>query len=330
MTSAAGERSSLDVKDAVLRAERRIRRYVRETPLEPSPDLSSAVGAHVLLKLENLQITGSFKLRGAMSKLLALTAEERARGVIAASTGNHGLAVAHAARLLRIPCSVFVPETARPDKVEALRREGVGVESRGRDCVETEIAAREVGRTGGQIYVSGYNDIEVIGGQGTIAIELMREMGSVTFVFAAVGGGGLISGVGGFLKSGRKPVVVVGCQPERSPVMSESVKAGRIVIMETGPTLSDATTGGIEPGALTFDLCRALVDEWVLVAEEEIKAAMKLVFERHRLVIEGAAGVAVAGLLRMRDVVARTPGANAVVIVCGGNVDMAEFRKLVL
>jgi threonine dehydratase len=329
MTSAAGERSSLDVKDAVLRAERRIRRYVRETPLEPSPDLSSAVGAHVLLKLENLQITGSFKLRGAMNKLLALTHEERARGVIAASTGNHGLAVAHAARLLRIPCRVFVPETVRPDK-EALGREGVCVETRGRDCVETEVAAREEGRASGQVYVSGYNDIEVIGGQGTIAIELMREMGSVAFVFAAVGGGGLISGVGGFLKSGRKPVVVVGCQPERSPVMCESVKAGRIVTPAYGPTLSDATAGGVEPGAITFDLCRALVDEWVLVTEEEIKAAMKLVFERHRLVIEGAAGVAVAGLLRMREVVARTPGANAVVIVCGGNVDMAEFRKLVL
>lgn len=330
MTSALGERSSLDVKEAVLRAERRIRRYVRETPLEPSPDLSSAVGAHVLLKLENLQITGSFKLRGAMSRLLALTPEERACGVIAASTGNHGLAVAHAARLLRIPCMVFVPETVRPDKADVLRREGVGVEALGRDCVETEVAAREEAKARGQVYVSGYNDIEVIGGQGTIAIELMREMGSVTFVFAAVGGGGLVSGVGGFLKSGRKPVVVVGCQPERSPVMRESVKAGRIVTLAAGPTLSDATAGGVEPGAITFDLCRALVDEWVVVAEEEIRAAMKLIFERHRLVIEGAAGVAVAGLLRMREAIARTPGANAVVIICGGNVDMGEFRKLVL
>jgi len=330
MTSAVGERSSLDVKDAVLRAERRIRRYVRETPLEPSPDLSAAVGAHVLLKLENLQITGSFKLRGALSRLLALTPEEREQGVIAASTGNHGLAVAHAARLLRIPCRVFVPETARPDKAEALRREGVGVETVGRDCVETEVAAREEGRRKGQVYVSGYNDMEVIGGQGTIAIELMREMGSVTFVFAAVGGGGLISGVAGFLKSGRKPVVVVGCQPERSPVMYESVKAGRIVTLEAAPTLSDATVGGVEPGAITFDLCRTLVDEWVLVTEDEIKAAMKLVFERHRLVIEGAAGVAVAGLLRTRGALARTPGANAVAIVCGGNIDMGEFRGLVL
>jgi len=330
MTSAAGERSSLDVKDAVLRAERRIRRYVRETPLEPSPDLSAAVGAHVLLKLENLQITGSFKLRGAMSRLLALGPEERVRGVVAASTGNHGLAVAHAARLLRIPCRVFVPETVRPEKADALRREGVGVEVHGRDCVETEVAAREAGRAAGQTYVSGYNDIEVIGGQGTIAIELMREMGSVTFVFAAVGGGGLVSGVGGFLKSGRKPVVVVGCQPERSPVMSESVKAGRIVELPSAPTISDATAGGVEPGAVTFDLCRALVDEWVLVTEDEIKAAMKLVFERHRLVIEGAAGVAVAGLLRMRETISRTPGANAVAIVCGGNVDMEEFRRLVL
>ncbi|MBM3308186.1 MAG: threonine/serine dehydratase [Candidatus Eisenbacteria bacterium] len=330
MTWADGARLSLDVKDAVLRAERRIRRYVRETPLEPSPDLSSAVGAHVLLKLENLQITGSFKLRGAVNRLLAMTPEERARGVIAASTGNHGLAVAHAARLLRIPCRVFVPETARPEKAEALAREGVVAEARGRDCVETEVAARAEAGAAGQTYVSGYNDLEVVGGQGTIAVELMREMGSVGFVFASVGGGGLISGVGGFLKSGRKPVAVIGCQPERSAVMSESVKAGRIVSLESGPTLSDATAGGVEPGAITLDLCKALVDEWVLVSEDEIRAAMRLVFERHRLVIEGAAGVAVAGLLRMRDAVARVPGANAVVIVCGGNVDVAEFRRLVL
>jgi threonine dehydratase len=330
MTRGDQARTALDVKDAVLRAERRIRRYVRETPLEPSPDLSAAVGAHVLLKLENLQITGSFKLRGAVNRLLALGPDERARGVIAASTGNHGLAVAHAARLLRIPCRVFVPGSIRQDRADALAREGVNVERRGGDCVEAELAARAEAAATGRTYVSGYNDLEVIGGQGTIAIELMREMGTVTYLFAAVGGGGLISGVGGFLKSGRKPVVVVGCQPERSPVMSESVKAGRIVSMESGPTLSDATAGGVEPGSITFELCRTIVDEWTTVTEDEIRAAMKLLFDRHRLVIEGAAGVAVAGMLRARDALARAHGANAVAIVCGGNVDMAEFRRLAL
>lgn len=329
MMSGSGARSSLDVKDAVLRAERRIRRYLRETPLEPSPDLSSIAGAHVLLKLENLQITGSFKLRGALSKLLALSPDERAKGVVAASTGNHGLAVAHAAKILRIPCRVLVPETARPDKVEALAREGVRAETRGRDCVETEIAARAEAQATGRTFVSGYNDIDVIGGQGTIAIELLREMGSVDFVFASVGGGGLISGVGGFLKSGRRPIAVIGCQPERSPVMAESIKAGRIVERETLPTLSDATAGGIEPGAITFDLCRAFVDDWVLVTEDEIRDAMRLVFERHRLVIEGSAGVAVAGLLRMRERLSRSPGANAVAVVCGGNVDIGLFKGLV-
>jgi len=329
MMSGSGARSSVDVKDAVLRAERRIRRYIRETPLEPSPDLSAVAGAHVLLKLENLQITGSFKLRGALSRLLALMPDERERGVVTASTGNHGLAVAHAAKLLRVPCRVLVPDTARPDKIRALEREGVRVETRGSDCVETEVAARREANAAGQTFVSGYNDIEVIGGQGTIAIELMREMGSVDYVFAAVGGGGLVSGVGGFLKSGRRPVTVVGCQPERSPVMYESVRAGRIVERESLPTLSDATAGGIEPGSVTFDLCRSLVDEWVLVTEDEIRDAMRLVFERHRLVIEGAAGVAIAGLVRMRDRLSQSPGANAVAIVCGGNVDMAHFKELV-
>ncbi len=320
----------MNIKEAVLRAERRIRPYVRETPLEYSFYLSEMVGCNVFLKLENLQFTGSFKARGAVNKLLTLSADERANGVVTASTGNHGMAVAYGLRRLGLEGVVYVPENVSSQKLEMLARYGVAVKFHGRECAEAESYAREEGRRRGAVYISPYNDPQVVAGQGTMAVELLRQMDHVDVVFASVGGGGLISGIAGFLDEASARTRVVGCLPQNSPTMLESIKAGRIVESRILPTLSDGTAGGIESGAITFDLCRRYVDDWALVTEDEIQEAMRLIFERHRLVIEGAAGVSVASFLRAQDLFGDDPEANVVLILCGGNVDIARFKQIVL
>jgi threonine dehydratase len=311
----------------VREAEERIRPYVLRTPLVRSDRLSAAAGRDVYLKLENLQVTGSFKIRGVMNRLLTLGVDERSRGLITASTGNHGLAVAHAVELLGLCATIVLPATADPAKVARLRALGVAVESRGSECAESEAWARSLAESSGRVYLPPYNDPDVVAGQGTIGPELLAELGSVDAVFASVGGGGLIAGVAGFLKKAGGGTRAVGCLPENSPVMYDSMKAGRIVESQIRPTLSDSTAGGVEPGAITFDLCRRLVDDWVLVTEGEIRRAMALIAEEHDLRIEGAAGVAVAGFLR--SVGDLGPGRNAVIIICGGNIDRAAFEEAV-
>ena len=320
----------IDVAREVLAAEERIRPHVRETPVELSHVLGELGGARVWLKLENLQATGSFKLRGATSKLLSLGALERARGVVAASSGNHGLGVAHALRAAGGRGVVFVPEGASPTKVEAIRAYGVEVREVRGDPVRAERAARRWAEEEGLVYVSPYNDPAVVGGQGTVGVELARQLGRIDAVFVALGGGGLISGVAGYLRSLGETVLgrgleVVACSPESSPVMHESVRAGRILELDSAPTLSDGTAGGVEEGAITFELCRRLVDRFVLVSEEEIAAAMRLVIGRHHTLIEGAAGAAVAGYLKAKE---RYRGRNVAIVLCGANVSLETLRRV--
>ena len=311
---------------AVQAAEDRIRPLVRVTPLEPSPALSDRVGGRVYLKLENLQHTGSFKVRGAVSRLTRLGPDERRAGVVTASTGNHGLAVAYALQHLGLTGTIFLPETASPQKVAALKRTGVDIAFHGTGCEATETHARRTAEANGRTYISPYNDPLVVAGQGTIAAELVRRLDPFDAVLASVGGGGLMAGIAGTLKHHRPDVEMVGCLPENSPVMSESVRRGRIVAMETAPTLSDGTAGGIEAGAVTFDWCRQWVDRWATVTEEDIASALRLVFFEHRLVIEGAAAVAVAALLKEPS---RYAGKTVVVVICGGNIDPRRFLEVV-
>lgn len=306
-----------ELPEAILAAEERIRGYVRETPLIDSVALSDATGAPVWLKLENLQRTGSFKLRGAMNKLLTLPAAERARGVVAASSGNHGAAVAHAGKALGIPVSVYVPEGASAVKVDAMRRAGAEVVAFGTDGLDTEVRARAVAAESGRAYVSPYNDFDVVAGQGTIGVELRRQAGPLDAVVVAVGGGGLIGGIGADLKAHWPGVRIIGAQPVNSAVMAASVRAGRVLEMASLPTLSDGTAGGVESDSMTFELCRLLVDEWVEVGEEEIAREMRYCLEVEHLLIEGAAAVAVAAL---RFHGASFRGQDVAVVICGGNV----------
>lgn len=309
-------------------AHTRIAPLVRKTPLEPSFGLDEGP-TRVFLKLENMQHTRSFKVRGALNRLMVLNEDEAGRGVVTASTGNHGLAVAFGLAKLGLEGTIYLPETAAPKKVELLKLRGANVSFFGQESAEAEVFARNLGYERGQVYISPYNDPFVVAGQGTIAIELLEQLPELDAVFVPVGGGGLISGIASYLKHVNPSVTVFGCLPQKSPVMFECIRAGRIVAGTIEPTLSDGTAGGVEDGALTFDLCQTYVDEWVLISEEEIKEALRWVFDAHGLVVEGAAGVSIAGC---KKTLGRTQHAirNAAVILCGGNIDMALYRKLVL
>jgi threonine dehydratase len=298
-------------------ASARIRDHVLETPLLVSQPISAEIGAEVVVKAEHLQYTGSFKLRGAFNRILGLDEETRARGVIAASSGNHGAAVAYVCEALGVPAQVYVPEQASPAKIEKIRSRGAEVVLFGTDGLDTEVEARRRARASGATYVSPYNDVEVVAGQGTIAVEMVRQGPPLHRVYVAVGGGGLIGGIAAYLATAMPQARIIGALPASSPVMAESVAAGRIIEMESLPTLSDGTAGGIEADAVTFEVCRTLVHGWVTVSEEEIAAAMRLWAESHDGMIEGAAGVALAAVMRERG---RLSGERVGVVICGGNI----------
>ena len=318
-------RTDLLPANAVLAANR-IANHIRETPLDFSQYFSELTGANVYLKLENLQITGSFKLRGAFNKLLSLTSEQSEAGGVAASSGNHGAAIAYAMQKTGIGGVIFVPEGTSSTKVDAIRRAGGDVRFFGTDGLETEQHARNYAEENGMLYLSPYNDPDVIAGQGSCGVEIARQISDLDAVFIAVGGGGLISGAGTFLKSIHPELDVVGCQPEASAVMAESAKAGKIVDIPSGPTLSDGTAGGIEADAITFAICQGLVDEYVLVSENEIAEAMREFIDTHHMLPEGAAGVAIAG---MKKKAAAYQGRNIVVIVCGGNISRETLKTVI-
>jgi threonine dehydratase len=302
---------------AAVDAAERIAGRIERTELVRSEAFSDALGAKVFFKLENLQTTGSFKLRGATNRLMTLTEEELAKGCVAASSGNHGAAVACAMQKLGMSGVIFVPEQTPDVKVDKIRSYGGDVQYFGTDGLDTEQHAREYAKQEGMLYLSPYNDEQVIAGQGTCGVEMLEQLPEVDAVFVAVGGGGLIGGVGSVLKARNPDIKVYGCQPKASAVMAHSVEAGEILDMQSEATLSDGTAGGIEAGAITLPLNQAVVDDFVIVDEQQIAAAMRLYVGRERHAIEGAAGVAVAGLLAKKEEIS---GQNVVVIVCGGNI----------
>ena len=306
------------------RAEERIRSRIVTTPLLAS-SIGADTGADLRLKLENRPHTGSFKARGAFNKLLALGDAARRRGVIAASTGNHGAAVAFAARELGVSARVIVPSNADPGKVAAIAALGGEVVTQGEDSAVAEAHARALAEQEGRPFVSPYNDVEVAAGQGTLGVELTRQLAGIDAVFIALGGGGLLAGVGAWIKSVRPGAAIIGCSPENSAVMIASLRAGEILTLDSRPTLSDGTAGGVEPGAMTFGWCRELADELVTVSEDEIGQAMRLVHRIHGLAVEGAAGVAVAGFLKRAE---QWRNRRVIAVVCGGNVSPAVLRAV--
>ena len=312
--------------DSAKRAAARIMTLVRETPLDYSPKFSEETGAQVWFKLENLQHTGSFKLRGAVNRLMTLTNEQRDAGCVAASSGNHGAAVAYAMGHLGVNGVIFVPEQTSPTKVDAIRSYGGDVRFFGTDGLDTELHARKYAEQNKMFYLSPYNDEEVMAGQGSCGVEIAAQLPDVDAAFVAIGGGGLISGVGSVLRQHNKNVRIIGCQPSASAVMTHSVAAGEILDLPSEPTLSDGTAGGIEAGSITFDVCREIVDEFVLVDEDEIAAAMRLYMDSEHQLIEGAAGVAIAAMLAKK---AELAGRKVVILVCGANIGRETLRSVI-
>lgn len=301
---------------SVLQAYERIKDVVLKTPLEPIADLLPGNGSKLFFKMENLQHTGSFKLRGASNKILSLTREQASKGVIAASNGNHGVAVAAAAKRQQISAEVYVSPRVAPAKAKKIQEYGANIQKVGTNSLEAELAARSAAQQEGKVFISPYNDWDVMAGQGTIAVELEEQQPAIDAIFVAVGGGGLIGGIGVYQKFVSPRAEVVGCWPQNSPVLYECIKAGRIIDVPEQPTLSESTAGGLEPGSVTLDICKKVIDRSVLVTEEEIAAAMRRVRETHGWNIEGAAGVAVAAFLQQAD---RYQGKTVVVVICGGH-----------
>ena len=317
-----------DVVREAVAAERRIRKYVLETPLQRSLSLSKLAKADVFLKLECLQHTGTFKLRGAMNKLLVLSPGQLAKGAVTASTGNHGLAVSYGAHLLKTEAVIYVPETVSRKKRDLIETFAARTIVHGRDNCEAQAAAREFAQKSDMVFVAPYNDQDVIAVQGSIGVEVerQREKRSIDAVFVCVGGGGLISGMGGYMKEAMPGIRTYGCSPANSAGMIASIKAGHIVEIERKPTLSDGSAGGsIVPGSITFDLCRKYVDEFALVTEDEIKDALLWFLDSHHLLIEGSAAVPIAVFMRMKE---QFEGKTVVILLCGSNITLETLRSI--
>ncbi len=301
---------------AAQRTRERIASHVRHTPLvelEGNP--------RRLLKLESSQHTGSFKIRGAAA---AITAQASPRRIVAASTGNHGLAVASLARQLALPCRVFVAAGAASVKLELLRASGAEIVEVDGDPLHAELAAREAAENAGALLVPPYNDPHVILGQATLGLELLDDLDRAPdLAFIAAGGGGLIGGVALAVRERWPDCRIVACLPAASPALADAVAAGHVVASRLGPTLADATAGNIEEGSITVPIAAALVDEFELFSEEEIAAAMRVARLEYRLAIEGAAALALAGSLR------RPPAAapQSHLVVLGGSNGAAPVPR---
>jgi threonine dehydratase len=296
--------------DAIVSAHQQLRPQVRVTPLERSVLLSQQLGCELYLKCDHLQHTGSFKFRGASNKLRLLDNEQRRRGVIAASTGNHGQAVALAGQRMGVGVTVYAPETAASIKLDTIRALGGTVELVPGDALNAELAGEQAAREQGKTYISPYNDEQVIAGQGTCGMELVEQLADLDAVFVAVGGGGYIAGIGTVLRQLSPNTQLIACWPENATSLYSALEAGHIFPVEEQETLSDGTAGGVEPGAVTFPLCQQLIDRQVLVSE----------------IIEGAAGVALAAAIKLAP---EYRGKKVAVVLCGKNIVLEKYLKAI-
>ena len=310
--------------DDIKNARERIASTAIRTPLTHSRWLSEELQRAVFLKVECFQLTGSFKLRGAMAKLSSLNEEERSRGVLTVSAGNHGLAVAHCSEVLGLDATIVVPESASRAKVNSIRRYPVTLIERGATYDDAERAARAMELESGKTFVSPYNDHEVIAGQGTIGLELLEDVPDLDAIVVPVGGGGLLAGIAIAVKSMAPQIKVYGAEPAVSPTMSAALEAGRIIEIEEDPTIADGCAGNVEPGSVTFPIIQRLVDGMILVSEETIRNRIAGVAREEHLMIEGSAAVSIAALDNDR-----LAGKRIAAIVSGRNISIDVFAGII-
>ena len=319
-------RQQLDVPQLVKEAVERCRDHLSPTPLEYSMYLSKQIEGEVWLKLDSMQRTSSFKFRGAINKILSLTEEELDKGVVSASTGNYALAIAEAVSIRNRRATIYVAEDIEPSRLELLRAHGLDLVIYGEGAWDAEKEARRVAETEDKIYASPYNDPIVVGGQGTCGYEISKQLPDLDAALFACGAGGLLTGSAGWLKSHNRNVAVFGVSPENSPVMYESMRTNQMVEMETFPTLADTCAGGVDLDSITLELCQRYVEEILLLTEKEIEESIRLLFEQHRLVVEGSGALAVGGLVKRRE---QFKGKKVVAVVCGRNIDLEVFKRII-
>lgn len=310
-------KSDVTMRDIYL-ARQMIASFAKRTPLIHSPWLTEHGGGSVYLKLENLQETGSFKIRGATNKLLNLPLEVRERGTITVSTGNHGRALSYVARRLGVRAVVCLSEAVPEVKREAIQKLGADIIIHGRTYDEALDYASRMEEERGLTMIHPFDDPFVIAGQGTIGLELLENLPEIDTVVVPLSGGGLLAGIALALKSASAGIRTVGVSMERGPAMVESLRAGKVVDVVEEPTIADALAGGLGPNFYTFNMIQKYVDETVLVSEEEIAEAMAFALEKHRLVVEGGGAVGIAALLHHK---VKEVGSNTAVVLSGSNVD---------
>lgn len=309
----------------ILAAHERIKDVIYHSPCPYSLQLSRLCGCKIYCKLDHLQITGSFKERGARNKLMLLTPEQRKAGVVAASAGNHGLGVAYHAQLLRIPATVVMPKWAPLVKVANCRGFGAHVQLHGESYDDAREQATRLAREKGFTYIPGFDDPDIIAGQGTLGLEIMQDVPDVDAVIVPIGGGGLISGVSLAVKSLKPAARVIGVEPAHAPTLHESLKQKKLVRIDTQPTLADGLAVA-EGGRICFEIISKLVDRVMLVDEGQIALSVLRLLELEKTVVEGAGAVPLAAAM---DQSMGLAGKNVVLVLCGGNIDVSMIARVI-
>ena len=311
--------------DDFKKAHKSISPYINYTPLIHSLALSKNL--EVYLKLECLQVTGSFKLRGATNKLLSLTNEQKNKGVIAVSTGNHGKGVAHAAKQIGIKSTIFMSSMVPEHRKKAIESLGAKVEIIGNNSDEADLYAREFARKNNITLVHPFDDLDVIAGQGTVGLEMLEAMPDIDSVIIPTSGGGLIGGIALAIKLQKPNVKIIATSMKRGPSMYESLKVGKPVNVKEEETLADCLGGSIGlENQYTFGICKDVIDDFILIDEPKIAEGIKFNFEHHKLITEGAAATSI---MVVKDQLSSHLGKNIVCLICGGNIDAELFSKII-
>ena len=311
--------------DDFKKAHKSISPYINYTPLIHSLALSKNL--EVYLKLECLQVTGSFKLRGATNKLLSLTNEQKNKGVIAVSTGNHGKGVAHAAKQIGIKSTIFMSSMVPEHRKKAIESLGAKVEIIGNNSDEADLYAREFAKKNNITLVHPFDDLDVIAGQGTVGLEMLEAMPDIDSVIIPTSGGGLIGGIALAIKLQKPNVKIIATSMKRGPSMYESLKAGKPVDVKEEETLADCLGGSIGlENQYTFGICKDVIDDFILIDEPKIAEGIKFNFDKHKLVTEGAAATSI---MAVKDQLSSHFGKNTICLLCGGNIDSELFGKII-
>ena len=311
--------------DDFKKAHKSISPYINYTPLIHSLALSKNL--EVYLKLECLQVTGSFKLRGATNKLLSLTNEQKNKGVIAVSTGNHGKGVAHAAKQIGIKSTIFMSSMVPEHRKKAIESLGAKVEIIGNNSDEADLYAREFAKKKNITLVHPFDDLDVIAGQGTVGLEMLEAMPDIDSVIIPTSGGGLIGGIALAIKLQKPNVKIIATSMKKGPSMYESLKAGKPVDVKEEETLADCLGGSIGlENQYTFGICKDVIDDFILIDEPKIAEGIKFNFEKHKLVTEGAAATSI---MAVKDQLSSHFGKNTICLLCGGNIDSELFGKII-